>query len=143
MDQTERWLWFKGEVVKSDFESSGKFRLFFPPKAETFGFNHSAMVPPKGGDGASLKEQKEVGLEQGVSSGHEVGLMRLLVSGEEAWGKAGLRAPLLLPLNIPMAGEETVAMEPVTMGRKAGWLRKRDGRSEEGTVGPPDPPRSM
>lgn len=101
------------------------------------------MVPPKGGDGASLKEQKEVGLEQGVSSGHEVGLMRLLAPGEESWEKVGLRVPLLLPLNSPMADEETVAMEPVTMGRKAGWLRKRDGRSEVGMVAPPDPPRSM
>lgn len=104
------------------------------------------MVPPKGGDGASLKEQKEAGLEQGVSSGPEVGLMRLLAPEEDAWGKEGLRAPLLLLLNSPMAGEETVAMEPVTIGRKAGWLRKRDGRSEGGTVGtvaPPEPPRSM
>lgn len=101
------------------------------------------MVPPKGGDGASLKEQKEVGLEQGVSSGPEVGLTRLLAPGEEAWGKGGLGAPLRLPLNSPMAGGETVAMEPVTIGRKAGWLRKRDGRSEVGTVAPPGPPRSM
>lgn len=141
MDQTERWLWFKGEVVKSDFESSVKFHLFILQRRERF--NHSAMVPPKGGDGASLKEQKEVGLEQGVSSGQEVGLMRLLAPGEGAWGKAGLGAPLLLPLNSPMAGEETVAMEPVTIGRKAGWLRKRDGRSDVGTPAPPDPPRSM
>lgn len=107
------------------------------------GSNHSAMVPPKGGEGASLKEQKEAGLEQGVSSGHEVGLMRLPAPGEGAWWKVGLGAPLLLLLSSPMAGEETVAMEPVTIGRKAGWLRKRDGRSEVGTVAPPDPPRSM
>lgn len=41
--------------------------------------SHSAMAPPRGGGEASLKEQKEAGLEQGdgdSSSGHEVGLMR-------------------------------------------------------------------
>lgn len=101
------------------------------------------MVPPKDGDGASLKEQKEAGLEQGVSSGHEVGLMRLLAPGDEDWEKVGRGALLLLPLNSPIAGEETVAMEPVTIGRKAGWLRKRDGRSAVGTVAPPGPLRSM
>lgn len=43
--------------------------------------DHSAMAPPRGGGEASLKEQKEAGLEQGDadSSGHDVGLMRLLV----------------------------------------------------------------
>ena len=42
-----------------------------------------------------------------------------------------------------MEGVEPVAMEPVTMGRRVGRLRKREGRRDGGTAGPPGPPRSM
>ena len=102
------------------------------------------MAPPRGGGEASLNEQKEAGLEQGDadSSGHEVGLMRSLAPGGGDWEKGGL-GPHPLPLTSPMAGVEGVAMEPVTMGRRPGWLRKRDGRRDGGTAGPPGPPRSM
>lgn len=105
------------------------------------------MAPPRGGGEASLKEQKDAGLEQGEadSSGHEVGLMRLLAPGGGDRVKEGLRPhppPMLPPLPSPMAGVEAVAMELVTMGRRVGRLRKREGRREEGT-GPPGPPRSM
>lgn len=104
------------------------------------------MAPPKGGGEASLKEQKEAGLEQGDadSSGHEVGLMRSLAPGGGDWEKEG-RGPHIPPtlLTSPMAGVEVVAMEPVTMGRRVGRLRKSEGRREGGTAGPPGPPRSM
>lgn len=98
------------------------------------------MAPPRGGGEASLKEQKEAGLEQGDadSSGHEVGLMRLLVPAGGDWEKEALGPQPLL--TSPMAGVEAVAMEPVTMGRRVGRLRKRDWRRE---AGPPGPPRSM
>lgn len=107
------------------------------------------MAPPRGGGEASLKEQKEAGLEQGDadSSGHEVGLMRLLAPWGGDWEKGGLGphpTPLLpMLLTSPMAGVEAVAMEPVTMGRRVGRLRKREERREGGTAGPPGPPRSM
>lgn len=109
------------------------------------------MVPPRGGGEASLKEQKEAGLEQGDtdSSGHEVGLIRLLTPGGGDWEKEVLEPhppPLLPPppaLTSPMVGVEAVAMEHVTMGRRVGRLRKREGRREGGTLGPPGPPRSM
>lgn len=105
------------------------------------------MAPPRGGGEASLKEQKEAGLEHGDtdSSGQEVGLMRLPAPGGGDWQKVGLgmQPPLPLPLTSPMAGVEAVAMEPVTMGRRVGRLRKRDGRREGGTAVPPGPPRSM
>lgn len=103
------------------------------------------MAPPKGGGEASLKEQKEAGLEQGDadSSGHEVGLMRLLVPGSGDWEKDGLGPHPTPLLTSPIAGVEAVAMEPVTMGRRVGRLRKREGRREGGTAGPPGPPRSM
>lgn len=103
------------------------------------------MAPPRGGGEASLKEQKEAGLEQGDadSSGHEVGLMRLLAPGGGDWEKASLGPHPPPPLISPMAGVEVVAMEQVTMGRRVGRLRKRDGRREGGTAGPPCPPRSM
>lgn len=105
------------------------------------------MVPPKVGGEASLKEQKEAGLEQGDtdSSGHRVGLMRLLVPVGGDWQKEGLRPhplPALLLTN-PMVGVEVVAMEPVTMGRRPGRLRKREGRREGETAAPPGPPRRM
>lgn len=104
------------------------------------------MVPPSGGGEASLNEQKEAGLEQGDadSSGHEVGLMRLLVPAEGDWEKEGLgpHTPPLL-LTSPMTVVDVVAIEPVTMGRRVGRLRKREGRREEGTEAPPGPPRSM
>ena len=103
------------------------------------------MAPPKGGGEASLKEQNEAGLEQGDadSSGHEVGLMRLLVPAGEDWQKEGLTPHPPLLLTSPMAGGvEIVAMEQVTMGRRPGRLRKREERREEGTAGPPGPPRS-
>lgn len=107
------------------------------------------MAPPRGGGEASLKEQKEAGLEQGdgdSSSGHEVGLMRPpLPLGGGDWGKAALRTapPPAPPLTRPMVAVEVVAMEPVTMGRRAGRLRKREVRSEGGTVAAPGPPSSM
>lgn len=105
------------------------------------------MAPPRGGGEASLKEQKEAGLEQGEadSSGHEVGLMRSLAPGGGDWEKDGRgpHPPPLLLLTSPMVGVEVVTMEPVTMGRRVGRLRKREGRREAGTVGPPGPPRSM
>lgn len=108
--------------------------------------DQSAMVPPKVGGEASLKEQKEAGLEQGDtdSSWHKLGLMRLLVPVGGDWQKEGLRPhplPALLLTN-PMVGVEVVAME-VTIGRRPGRLRKREGRREEETVGPPGPPRRM
>lgn len=89
-----------------------------------------------------------MGLEHGDtdSSGHEVGLMRLPAPGGGDWEKAGLGAhlpPLLPPLTNPMEGVEAVTMEPVTMGRRVGRLRKREGRREGGTAVPPGPPRSM
>lgn len=95
------------------------------------------MAPPRGGGEASLKEQKEAGLEHGEadSSGHEVGLMRLLAPEVGDWEKVALG-----PLTSPMAGVEAVAMEQVTMGRRVGRLRKRDWRRE---AAPPGPPRSM
>lgn len=105
------------------------------------------MAPPRGGGEASLKEQKEAGLEQGDadSSGHEVGLMRLLPPVGGDWEKGGLgpHTPPPLPLTVPMAGAEAVPMEPETMGRRAGRLRKSDERREGGTAGPPGPPRRM
>lgn len=105
------------------------------------------MVPPSGGGEASLNEQKEAGLEQGDtdSSGHEVGLMRLLVPAEGDWENEGLgpHTPPLLLLTSPMTVVDVVAIEPVTMGRRVGRLRKREGRREEGTEGPPGPLRSM
>lgn len=106
------------------------------------------MAPPRGGGEASLKEQKEAGLEQGDadSSGQEVGLMRLLVPAGGDWEKVALGMhPLPTPLLLtsPMAGVEVVAMEPVTIGRRVGRLRKIEGRREWGTPGPPCPPRSM
>lgn len=102
------------------------------------------MAPPRGGGEASLKEQKEAGLEQGDadSSGHEVGLMRLLAPGGGDWEKTGLGPHPPPPLSRPMAGVEVVAMEPVTMGSRVGRLRKRDGRRDGGTAAP-GPPRSM
>lgn len=104
------------------------------------------MAPPRGGGEASLKEQKEAGLEQGDadSSGHEVGLMRLLAPGGGDWEKESLGPPIPPPppLTSPMAGVEAVAMEPVTMGRRVERFRKREGRREGGTAGPPGPPRS-
>lgn len=107
------------------------------------------MAPPRGGGEASLNEQKEAGLEQGDadSSGQEVGLKRSLAPGGGVWERVvGLRPdkpPLLLPLTNPMAGDVAVAMEPAAMGRRVGRLRKREGRREAGTEGPPGPPRSM
>lgn len=105
------------------------------------------MAPPRGGGEASLKEQNEAGLEQGdaESSWHEVGLMRSLAPGGGEWENGGLGPhPLLLPpLTSPMACVVADAMEPVTMGRRVGRLRKRDWRREAGTAGPPGPPRSM
>lgn len=103
---------------------------------------HSAIAPPRGGGEASLKEQKEAGLEQGDSSGQEVGLMRSPAPWSCDWEKEGLRTPPPL-LIMPMAGVDAVTMEPVTMGRSVGRLRKREGRREEGTAGPPGPPRSI
>lgn len=106
------------------------------------------MVPPRGGGEASLKEQKEAGLEHGDadSSGHEVGLIRSLAPGGGDWENEVLEphaAPVLplppLLLTSPNAGAEAVAMEPVTMGTSVGRLRKREGRREGG---PPGPPRS-
>lgn len=103
------------------------------------------MAPPRGGGEASLKEQKEAGLEQGDadSSGQEVGLMRSLAPGGGVWEKEGLGPQAPAPLTSPMAGVEAVAKEPVTMGRRVGRLRKRDWRRDGGTAGPPGPPRSM
>lgn len=103
------------------------------------------MVPPRGGGEASLKEQKEAGLEQGDadSSGHEVGLMRLLALGGGDWENEVLEPHPPPLLTSPMVGVEAVAMEPVTMGTRVGRLRKREGRREGGTVEPPGPPRSM
>ena len=100
------------------------------------------MAPPSGGGDASLKEQKEAGLEQGEadSSGHEVGLMRSPAPVGGDWQKEGRGTqppPLPLPTN-PRAG-----VEPVTIGRRPGRLRNREGRREAGTAGPPGPPRSM
>lgn len=102
------------------------------------------MAPPRGGGEASLKEQKEAGLEHGDadSSGHEVGLMRLLVPAEGDWVKEGRGPHTPLLLTSPMV-VDAVAMDPVTMGRRVGRLRNREGRREEGTEGPPGPPRSM
>lgn len=102
------------------------------------------MVPPRGGGEASLKEQKEAGLEHGDtdSSGQEVGLIRWpWAPAEGDWVKHGLGPPMTTPplLTRPM-GEEVEAMEPVTIGRRVGRLRNREGRREEG---PPGPPRSM
>lgn len=101
------------------------------------------MAPPRGGGEASLKEQKEAGLEQGDadSSGHEVGLMRLLAPWGGDWEKAGLgpHPPLIRPIE----AVEVVAIEPVTMGRRAGRLRNSDGRREVGRAVPPGPPSSM
>lgn len=105
------------------------------------------MAPPRGGGEASLKEQKEAGLEQGEgdsSSGHEVGLMRPpLPLGGGDWEKAGLRAAPPPPLIRPMVAVEVVAIEPVTMGRRAGRLRNREERREGGTPAAPAPPSSM
>lgn len=101
------------------------------------------MAPPSGGGEASLKEQKEAGLEHGDadSSGQEAGLRRSLVPGGGVWEEKGGRWPhppaaAPAPLTRPMAGEEAVAMEPVTMGRRVGRFRKREGRSEGGPPGP-------
>lgn len=47
------------------------------------------------------------------------------------------------PLTSPMAGAEDVTAELVTMGRRPGRFRKRDGRREGGTPEPPCPPRNM
>lgn len=106
--------------------------------------DHSAMAPPRGGGEASLKEEKEAGLEQGDCSGHEVALTRLLAPGGGDCEKMGLGPPLLLlSLTSPMAGVEAVTMEPVTMGRRVGRFRKRDGRRDGGTAITPGPPRNM
>lgn len=46
MDQTEKWLWFKGKVVKSDFESSGKSSAYSSSKVGNFrSLSHG---PPQG-----------------------------------------------------------------------------------------------
>lgn len=107
--------------------------------------DHSAMAPPRGGGEASLKEQKEAGLEQGDgdSSWHDVGLMASLAPGGGDWQKESRGRHPPTPLTSPIAGVEGVAMEPVTMGRRVGRLRKKEGRREWGTVGHPGPPRSM
>lgn len=100
------------------------------------------MAPPSGGGEASLKEQKEAGLEQGEadSSGHEVGLMRSPAPGCGDWEKEGLGTPPALLLTSPREGVEAVTMELVTMGRRVGRLRNREERRDGGT---PDPPSSM
>lgn len=92
--------------------------------------DHSAMAPPSGGGEASLKEQKEAGLEQGDtdSSGQEVGLMRLLVPLGEDWQYEGLGPQLTSPM-----GMDEVGVEQVTIGRRPGRFRKREGRREAGT----------
>lgn len=93
-----------------------------------------------GGGEASLKEQKEAGLEQGDadSSGHEDGLMRSPAPGGGGeWQKESLG-----PIG-PAAGVEGVAMELVAMGRRVGRFRKREGRREWGMAGHPGPPRNM
>lgn len=103
------------------------------------------MAPPRGGGEASLKEQKEAGLEQGdgdSSSGHEVGLMRPPALGGGDWEKADLGPPPP-PLIRAMVAVEVVAMEPVTMGSRAGRLRNREERREGGTPAAPGPPSSM
>lgn len=106
--------------------------------------DHSAMAPPRGGGEASLKVEKEAGLEQGDCSGHEFALMRLLTPGGGDCEKMGLGPPLLLlSLISPMAGVEAVTMEPATIGRRVGQFRNRDVRREGGTAVPPGPPRNM
>lgn len=69
------------------------------------------MAPPRGaGEEASLKEQKEAGLEQGEAE-QEAGLMRLPLGGGEA--RLGLINP---------------RPALVAIGRRVGRLRKREVR---------------
>lgn len=92
------------------------------------------MAPPRGGGEASLKEQKEAGLEQGEGeSGQESVLIRPLAPGGGLWDSSGLGPPAP---SIPMLGAE-----PVAMANRGGRLRKREGWSPP--PGTPDPPMSM
>lgn len=81
------------------------------------------MVPPRGaGEEASLKEQKEAGLEQGEAE-QEAGLTPLPLGGGET------RLALINP------------MAPAGIGSRVGRFRKREGRRPP--PWPPAPPSSI
>lgn len=94
---------------------------------------HSAMAPPSGGgEEASLKEQKEAGLEHGEAE-QDATLTPLPLGGGEDAARPALTNPM------PAAAAAAAALADI--GSRVGRLRKRDWRRPP--PWPPAPPSSI